>query len=271
MFRVLLMGCRATMTAKSIEDFQLKKHFGYTLIEIMLALLLGIIIVGATGSIYISSVKGSADTIKSARLNYDLETAMQFMINEIRRSGYWGGAVTGSDAMLNPAMLGGANITISDATGAAGNNCILYSYDADENGFNTPSDQTDDIGTDEFYGFKLENNTIKIRYAVAGTAAANLTCNVGSWENILDSDNVEITSLTFNDANSQCLNDSTDTSYSGTCATAVAAGDVGSGDTAVEIRQIDITLLGRVNGDTDVTKTLTGSVKVRNNFIFIQP
>ena len=156
---------------------------GFTLIELMIAMMLGIIVVGGAMSMYISTIRTSADIVKSARLNYDLESSMQFMMNEIRRAGYWSGAVTGSNALDNPFMLGAANITISNATGVTANSCILYSYDGETiNG---------SVDEEEYYGFKLESSTIKIRYNVAGTSAANLTCNAGSWENILDTDNIE--------------------------------------------------------------------------------
>lgn len=240
----------------------MKNKRGFTLIEILVALLLGIIIVGATLAVYVSTIKGSSDTAKSARLNHDLETAMQFMINDIRRAGYWGDAVTGSNAANNPFTQGGANIAI----GGTGNSCILYSYDGE-----TTNGVAD---LNEYYGFKLEDNTIKIRTLVTGTTAANLACNAGTWTNILDSDNIEIMTLTFSAANSQCLNNSTalssDNPYPSTCAAMATAGHLTTGQTAIENRRIDITLIGRVKSDTSVEKTLTGTVKVRNNRIFIQ-
>jgi len=232
------------------------KQKGFTLIEIMISLMLGLIVIGGAISIYISTIKGSSDTVKSARLNYDLEAAMQFMVNDIRRAGYWSGAVTGSDSALNPFTQGGANITISNITGGVGDNCILYSYDGEtENG--TPD-------TNEYYGFKLENSTIKSRYLVANTTATELPCNKGSWEDILDSGTIEITSLTFSSANTKCLN--TSTSPNQLCSIGISSTDI-----AVETRQIDITLVGRVKNDTSVTKTLTGIVKVRNNRTYVEP
>jgi len=231
------------------------KQKGFTLIEIMIALMLGLIIIGATLNIYISTIKASSDTVKSARLNYDMETAMQFMINDIRRAGYWGGAVTGSTSTANPFIIGTGNIQLIEpvAVGSTDFTCILYTYDSDSDGA---------INNGEYYGFKLDAGTIKSSSKDTVDDSGDCT-KANYWENILDSDTVEITSLTFSSVNSKCRN--TSTSPDQLCSVGISSGDL-----AVEARQIDITITGRVKSDTSVTKSLTGFVKVRNNRIYIE-
>jgi len=244
----------------------MKRNLGFTLIEIMIALVLGLIIIGATLNIYIATIKGSSDTVKSARLNYDLDMVMQFMINDIRRSGYWGDAVTGSTATDNPFIVGTGNIQLIEpvAAGSTEFTCILYTYDGDGDGA---------INNGEYYGFKLDSGTIKSSSKDTVDDSGDCT-KANYWENILDSDNVEIMALTFTAENSKCLNTTTDEVFPGTCAAAITAvgvtGEVSSGDQAVENRQIDISLTGRVVNDITVEKTLTAIVKVRNNRIFVQ-
>ena len=118
----------------------MKKQNGYTLIELMIAIAIGLIVVGATISIYITAVGSSSSTIKSARLNHDLEAVMALMINDIKRAGYWKGAVVGADSRTNPFTAAATNINIPIST------CILYSYDADNDGV---------VDANEYYGFKL--------------------------------------------------------------------------------------------------------------------
>ncbi len=235
----------------------MKKQKGFTLIEIMLSLLLGIIVIGGALSIYILTIKGSSDTVKSARLNYDRDFAMQFMINDIRRAGYWGGAVAGSVATDNPFINTTAtNIQLLDPIVILGTTfyrCILYTYDADADAA---------VNNGEFFGFKLDSNTIKSSSADTVDAVANCGATDSRWMDILDSDQIEITSLTFSNSNYKCLN--TSTSPDQLCSTGISIGDM-----AVETRQIDITLIGRVKNDNSVTKTLTGTVKVRNNRIYV--
>jgi len=236
----------------------MKKHSGFTLIEIMISLLIGLIIVGATLTIFISTIKGSSDTVKSARLNYDLESTMQFMVNDIRRAGYWGGAITGSDAKQNPFTIGTADIQLLDPIVIdliTFYRCILYTYDADGDGV---------INNGEYYGFKLDNETIKVSSANTVDDTGDCTKTDSRWENILDSDNIKVTALTFSSANSQCLNASVSPPVS--CITTALV----TGNTGVQSREIQITLTGQVTDDTAVEKILTGIVKVRNNRIFTQ-
>ncbi len=204
----------------------MKKQNGFTLIEIMISLLLGLIVLGATISIYVNTVGSSSNTIKSARLNHDLESVMALMINDIKRTGYWGGAIVGADTRNNPFTITTAtttttnfapsNIAVMDFTDSGDtlhtDGCILYSYDADgdkhydgydsnadgdytDSGEVAPNgnlnDDTDD--KNEFYGFRFNNGSIQMRKT--GTTTAD--CTNGTWEEFIDGNQLTITALTF--------------------------------------------------------------------------
>lgn len=247
-----------------------KKQSGYTLIEIMIALFLGLIVVGTTVNIYITTVGSSSGIIKSARLNHDLESVMTLMINDIRRSGYWGGATVEADTRNNPFTTGNANIQIPS------NNCILYTYDANGSGINTPTVLTDDVDANEYYGFKFQNGTITLRKT--GTTTAD--CTDGTWEEFVDGNQLTITALQFSfapmvtpylPAKSRCLNVSTDPPTStDTDPTACTTG-AASGNNLAEKRLVNIYLAGQLTSDATVTKTLTGTIEVRNNRLYQKP
>jgi prepilin peptidase dependent protein B len=255
-----------------------KKQKGYNLIEIMIALVLGLIVIGSTIAIYISTIRGSTDTLKAARLNHDLEATMTLMINDIRRAGYWGDAKVGANSNNNPftsetessdmtniQVRNFADPTIDETSG----NCILYSYDANGNGI---------VDTTEHYGFRLNGSTINMRFS--GVAAVPATCNGpnDSWEENIAGDQIEIfdkdedgmVDLIFDLSASKCQNVTASTTFNSRC-TDVASGNLNTGDQIVETRQVTITLSGRLVDDPTVTKTLTGIVKVRNDRVFIQP
>lgn len=251
---------------------------GFSLLELMIAMALGLIVIGGTVSMYISTIRGSADTVNSARLNYDLETVMQVMVGDIRRAGYWGGAVVDSVATDNP-FTGNlaavdANIIISNLAGEDADSCVLYTYDADASGVNTssinlPALNTDDVADDEFYGFRLREGGIDMRLTTDDIAVSTCSNDDGNWAPIIDTNKVNVTSLTFT-TNYKCLVVSKGKPYNTTCADVFIAGDLVAGDKAVETRQIDIELEGEVQGDNAVSKSLSGIVKVRNDRIFIQ-
>jgi prepilin peptidase dependent protein B len=244
----------------------MKKQIGYTIIEIMIALFLGLIVIGATISIYIATVGSSSNIIKSARLNHDLEAVMTLMINDIKRSGNWGGAVFMADSRNNPFTAATTDIQIPTA------NCILYTYDANSNGT---------VDANEYYGFKLINNSIQIRKT--GTTTAD--CTDGTWAEFVNSAQLTITILTFSfspvvnvlPATSGCLDETTTNLTNSTAniiaCTAAAAGTNPAdalGDNLTKKRVVNILLAGQLIIDPTVTKTLNGTVEVRNSQLCIK-
>jgi prepilin peptidase dependent protein B len=241
----------------------MKEQKGYTLIELMIATAIGLIVVGATISIYITAVGSSSNTIKSARLNHDLEAAMALMINDIKRAGYWNGAVVGVDSRNNPFTAAATNINIPIST------CILYSYDADDDGI---------VDANEHYGFKLTNNTLNMRGT--GTTTNSADCSNGTWESFIDNTQLTITQLQFSfvpvtgllPATSRCLNVTTDTvTDAAACATDATNCTAATPCNIAEKRVVNIRLSGQLTSDTSVTKTLNGTVEVRNSRLLIQP
>lgn len=247
----------------------------------MISLLLGLIVLGSTISIYVNTVGSSSDTIKSARLNHDLESLMTLMINDIKRSGYWGGATIGSDGRTNPFTTATTNINIPVST------CILYSYDGGNGTTGGVSHNSNGIvDSDEYYGFKLINNTLSMRKTGATTNSSN--CSDGEWEEFVDGTQLTITALTFSlvpmdvngngnttdpedlPATSRCLNVTTDTVTNAATCTATGATftttcTVASPCNVAQKRVVNIQLSGRLTSDASVTKTLRGTVEVRNS------
>jgi prepilin peptidase dependent protein B len=240
----------------------MKKQTGYTLIELMIALVLGLIVVGAAVSIYIATIRSSSDIIKSARLSHDLDSALAIMVNDIRRAGYWGGAMVGSDSRNNPFTQPATDLHSPSA------DCVLYTYDANDDGIVDPTNGH------EYYGFKLNGTNIQMR--LSGSSTNNCDLNTDDWETLNVSEGneqIEVTSLTFTEP-FKCLRKRVgvaDLSYDTTCADAATAGNLVTGDSVIETREIAIEIDGRVKSDPAVTKKVTGQVKIRNDRVFTQP
>ncbi len=239
----------------------MKKQTGYTLIELMIALVLGLIVVGAAVSIYIATIRSSSDIIKSARLNHDLDSALALMVNDIRRAGYWGGAKVGSDSRVNPFTQAATDFQNPSA------DCVLYTYDANADGIVDPNGH-------EYYGFKLNGTNIQMR--LSGSSTNNCDLNSDDWETLNVSEGneqIEVTGLTFTEP-FKCLRKRVgvaDLSYDTTCADAATAGNLVTGDSVIETREISIAIEGRVKTDPAVIKKVTGQVKIRNDRVFTQP
>lgn len=195
---------------------------------------------------------------------------MALMINDIRRAGYWGGAIAGADSRDNPFTQNDTNLQIVSA------DCLLYTYDANGNGANTLQNTADDVDNNEYYGFRLTNGDIQMRLSCDPSAGAcNDNDDDDTWEtmNITEGgEQVDITNLAFTES-FKCLRkrlDEADQTFDSTCAAAITAGNIITDDRVLETREIAITMSGRVNRDQAVTKTINGQVKIRNDRIFTQ-
>jgi prepilin peptidase dependent protein B len=63
---------------------------GFTLIELMVGIVVGLIVLSSALAIYLMGVRGSTHTVRAAKLNQDMRTGMTLMVDDIRRAGFWG-------------------------------------------------------------------------------------------------------------------------------------------------------------------------------------
>lgn len=213
-----------------------KSANGFSLVEIMVALAIGAIIFIALIGFFSGNLIHHNQELKTARLNQQLQAAMQLMVSEIRRAGYWGNANTDIGATQN-------NNPFNNTTGTdiqlPSSSCILFTYDHDLNGsLSGISTVTDD----ERYGFRVNNQVLQTR--PRGVSPFDCSGSAASWENVTDRNVVLITSLNFT------LNSTT-----------VSSG----GAISLLLRSVDISMTGQLANDSTITKTITQHVRIRND------
>jgi type IV pilus assembly protein PilW len=200
---------------------------GMTLIEMMIALVLSLIVTGIVITMFSVSIGGHAQVIKTIRLNQDMRIAMDMMIRDIRRAGYW-------NSTSNPASNAHATaISGSIPVGVFGN-CVILSYDLDEDGSSS---------AEEYFAYRLNGSDLE-HYQTDGALAANADCTsppANQWYDLTDEETVQINSLTFE-------------TYPVTAASFAAAVN----------RTITITLDGSSKLDSNIRTVLTDEVRVRN-------
>lgn len=198
-------------------------QFGFTLLELLVAMVIGLIILSAVLGLFVSMVQSDSDSIKMAQLNQELRGVMSLITRDIRRAGANRNSAadaTGATPSNPFSVAGGTRLTISANEQGDPDSCITYSYDSDEG--------------NELYGFRWDSNVHTIETRTAGAA-----CNAGGWTGITDENQTYITALAFTDN------------------TVVEAG--------INIREIAITLSGRLVKDANVSRTLTETIKIRND------
>lgn len=106
---------------------------GFSLVELMVAMVLGLIVIGAVLTFTMSSLRANTQMISMARLNQEMRNSSDFINRELRRAGYDEGAIRyysqkppsplpagwlPSSSPFSPLLVQGAD-----------DGCVLYAYD----------------------------------------------------------------------------------------------------------------------------------------------
>ena len=259
-------------------NHRLNRQRGLTVIELIIGLAVGLLVVGGAITMYVQAIQSSNDTLRSSKLNQEISALMSVIVNDTRRAGYWSnvGFANGSQ---NPfSQEGGTVLTVFDdmgsntAQGPRGQgSCIVYAYDATYLGGNVAGT----LEVTDLFGFRLNGTVVQMRQTGDINDAAN--CANGVWQNVTDPNLIEITALTFDLGNSQCLNatepDGEDNDTDGTiddddeadCYVDIPAN--GSGEATAETRELVVTVSGQLANDTSTRMTATQTIRVRNDHL----
>ncbi len=161
------------------------KEKGLTLIEMMIALLLSLLVTAMVISMFSSSIGGHAQAIQTLRLNQDMRIAMDMIVRDIRRAGYWSGATVASNAHASHI---GSTLPIGIFDYQTGtDNCVLVSYDHDDD---------DTTSNNRVFGYRLlDSGTLQ---TVSQDVASVVDCtSPTAWQALLDDNTVQVSELTF--------------------------------------------------------------------------
>ena len=256
-----------------------RQHRGFTIVEMMVTVVLGLSLMSSVLVGYLGVYKGSLNTFGGSRLGQEANSLMSVMVNEIRRAGYTGQTLTdpssNSFSQNNSTALAVYNTVASNSkqSGTGSGQCILYAYDMDGDGT---------VDSNELSGFRLYNGVVQIR--TAGNTSSPDTCAASStgntWSDLTDSTFMTVTTLTFDLSSSKCLNtrdpDEVDDDTDGTVDDADEADcyahvpTTSSGNITVETRVVAITLTATLASDSFVRQSLTETVRVRNDYVRVR-
>ena len=147
------------MSIKKIN--RVKRHqAGMTIVELMVSIVLGLLLLLAATAMTTKSMVMNGETLKSVKLNQDLDSVIQVMVNDIRRAGYSGGTFDYPD---------------NEDLNIVSSSCVLYAYDLDQNAT---------MNTYENFGFRLANAQIEMRTSC--TTGCSTSCTAGTWVPLTD-------------------------------------------------------------------------------------
>ncbi len=159
----------------------LSRDKGFSLIELLIALLLGSMLLAMVISLYVTSVSGGVKNLHYSRLRTDLQSIVSLMESDIRRAGYGG-----PDYMVGS----GASKTV-DSINSEDKDCIVYYYNHDD---------STSIENANKMGFRLNPKTHEIQFGT-GVAPLALNCyDAGYWRALTDKRFIQITALAFTES-----------------------------------------------------------------------
>ncbi|MGR8935251.1 MAG: PilW family protein [Gammaproteobacteria bacterium] len=152
----------------------------FSLIELLIGVVVGLIAVAATVAAFTSLVRSNADYLKMVRLNQELNAIMTLMVRDIKRAGYSASAtgVTSANSFMTAVPL-----VFSDPhpDGIATHfQTLQFGYDANDNGL---------VDSSEQFGYRYYSTEKAVR-------ALQTT-----WQNISDENSIIINDLIFVDDN----------------------------------------------------------------------
>ena len=205
---------------------------GITFIELVISLAIALFVISGIIALFTTSVIHNRKTIEFAHLNKVLIMALNTLSKDIHRAGYWGQADTSNS---NPFMVTGS----TDITINAANNCILFTYDTDNNGSLPSISSSID---DERYGYRLQSSAIQSR-----PAGADFSCAAPStaWTDLTNPNTITITQFTI------ALN-------SGTV-------DIDGTGPTLTVRSVTVTISAELTTDPSLSTTLSKEIKVYND------
>lgn len=174
----------------------LNKQKGFSLIEILVAMAIGLLLLGALSAFMITNLQTQANHARSANLNQSMNTAMDLITKEIRRSRYYAGSKIISTtelpsiATLTYTFPGGytesqkrsINTTLFTLTRPS-NTCALYSYNTGLDFEPAPNSSIDKVDAVDRLGFKLNANKLQFRSSCSGGTCMT-DCTTGTWSDL---------------------------------------------------------------------------------------
>lgn len=228
------------------------RHRGFGLIELMVAIVIGLIVLTALTSLVVAVLRTNNENMEMTRLTQELRAAGQLITRDLRRASFTQKAVqnvgklnsNSSAPIVNPFdemdfHKDGTEIDfVADPT-AGPADCVFFRYDDPEQGTLGTLDEADNRG----FRFNSDANTIEM------LDGGNGSCTSGDWETLTDPATVEITHLGFSTKNQDAFK------------------HLAVGNLEMTVREIVITLSGRLASDPSVERTVAETIRIRNDLL----
>jgi type IV pilus assembly protein PilW len=235
----------------------MKQGRGFTLIELMIAILLGMIVAAIALTVYVRYLSDTRENVELMNLNQEMRAIMDVMVRDIRRSGF----VTDDPENNFPCLQQNAfnNVNLFAAgTANAGNTCIVYAYNVD-NDISVDCDVLpwNAIEDTDRFGFRVINGQIEMKTSGGNEAS----CATGTWQDLSEDGVTYNLSYTLTESELDITEMFTDADK--VCNAGEDCNICDAGNQCLTVRQVSISLTGTLADGT--TQTISEQVRIRND------
>ena len=215
---------------------QARAQRGLSLVEVMVALAIGLFISAVAGTLLAAHVRENRSLLLEARLMQDLRTAADMITRDLRRAGYWAGAASGVWSAGSTGTVANPYAAVAPSSAASDAASFRYSRDSTEN--NT-------VDSNEEFGFRLRNGTIE------------MLLGAGGWQALTDSGTLTVTTFSVTPLVERI-------DLQAACSKPCPTGST-SCPPRQEIRSLALLISGRSATDAFVTRSVRSQVRLRND------
>lgn len=156
---------------------QLNRQRGVTLMEILIALAVGILLLGAAATVGLSSLAGNKDALINANTQQELQTVSMTITRELRRAGY---------SKTEAAASTFRQIWFFGGSGQNNHSCVVFRYDRMPESTSIDPPGNGSLTSDEVRGVRLNGNNIEV--LTSGNATVPNCAGAGTWTALTSSD-----------------------------------------------------------------------------------
>jgi len=215
-----------------------RRQRGFSLVELMIGLVLGLFIVAAATTLLVSRIREHRALLVESRLMQDLRTSADLVTRDLRRAGYWGKATA---AMWQPGISGiVANPYTALAPAAAASDAVSFRFSRD-------ATENDLVDGNEQFGFRLHKGVIE------------MLLGGGSWQAMTDRGTMFVLAFSVTPSVQEIA-------LQGACEKPCPSG----GNECMprqQVRGLAVAITGRSVADNKVVRSVRSQVRLRNDAI----
>ncbi len=206
------------------------------MVELLVGLAVGLFIAAAGVTLMAGNLRENRALMLESRLMQDLRTASDIITRDLRRAGYWAGAVAAVQVPVGATGLANPYVALAPSSAASDAVSFAFSRDAAEN---------NSLDSNEQFGFRLRRGVIEMQLGSA------------NWQALTDANTVVISEF-------RVVPTVQDIDLSAQCAAACAPGDSSCPPRQL-VRSLAVSITARSSADASVQRSLNSSVRLRND------